>query len=88
MGMLPDRLPGYRPVADAAARAELEKRLGSASCRPSPAWPRARCSADRGQGQVRGALALPLRPGQHRLLRRCGQRACSNANWWWCSTCS
>ena len=24
MGMLPDRLPGYRPVTDAAARAELE----------------------------------------------------------------
>ena len=24
MGMLPDRFPGYRPVGDAAARAELE----------------------------------------------------------------
>jgi len=29
MGMLPDRLPGYRPVGDAAARAELESLWGA-----------------------------------------------------------
>jgi predicted molibdopterin-dependent oxidoreductase YjgC len=28
MGMIPDRLPGYRPVGDPAARAELEKLWG------------------------------------------------------------
>ena len=29
MGMIPDRLPGYRPVGDPAARAELEKLWGA-----------------------------------------------------------
>lgn len=29
VGMLPDRLPGYRPVASAAARGELERRWGT-----------------------------------------------------------
>jgi predicted molibdopterin-dependent oxidoreductase YjgC len=35
VGMLPDRLPGYRPASSAAARAELERRWGS----PPPAAP-------------------------------------------------
>jgi predicted molibdopterin-dependent oxidoreductase YjgC len=41
MGMLPDRLPGYREVASDPARAELGH-FGERSCRRSRAWPRAR----------------------------------------------
>ena len=88
MGMLPDRLPGYRPVASAAARAELERALGRAAAGRPRGWRRRALLTDRGGGKVQGALALPLRPGEHRLLRRRGQRPSSNASWWWCSICS
>ena len=52
MGLLPDRLPGYRPVASSAARAELERRWGT----PLPPRPGLAASAvlsDRGFGTVR-----------------------------------
>jgi predicted molibdopterin-dependent oxidoreductase YjgC len=51
VGMLPDRLPGYRPVTDAQARAALERRWGA----PPPATPGLSAAA------VFGAAASPLR---------------------------
>jgi predicted molibdopterin-dependent oxidoreductase YjgC len=52
MGMLPDRLPGYRKVADHAARAEMEALWGAKL--PAQAGLASRSLlADRGHGQVR-----------------------------------
>ena len=53
MGMLPDRLPGYRAVADDAARAELETVWGDEAAGQTRAWPRARSSRTAASGQVR-----------------------------------
>lgn len=52
MGLMPDRLPGYRPVADPAARGELERAWGT----PLPARPGLGAGAalgHRGRGRVR-----------------------------------
>ena len=52
MGVLPDRLPGYRPVANPSARAEVEALWGT----PLPAKPGLAARAvltDRGRGRVR-----------------------------------
>ncbi len=51
VGMLPDRLPGYRPAGSASARAELERRWGA----PLPAGPGLSAAA------VFGAAASPIR---------------------------
>ena len=87
MGMLPDRLPGYREVANDAARAELETALGNEAAGEARAGLAFAAGGSRPRPGA-GALALPLRPGQHRLLRRRGQRARSSASWWWRSICS
>ena len=55
MGMLPDRLPGYRPVADAAARAALE-----------PIW-RAKPPATPGAGAPLHLRRQPRRQDQDAL---------------------
>ena len=52
MGMLPDRLPGYRAVADAAARAEVGKIWG-ARLSDRPGLAARSLLTDRGRGQVR-----------------------------------
>jgi formate dehydrogenase (coenzyme F420) alpha subunit len=52
MGMLPDRLPGYRSVTDAAARAELETRW-RAKLPSKPGLASRSLLADRASGQVR-----------------------------------
>jgi formate dehydrogenase (coenzyme F420) alpha subunit len=52
MGVLPDRLPGYRKIADAAAGAEVEKVWG-AKLPTKPGLASRSLLADRGQGQVR-----------------------------------
>jgi formate dehydrogenase (coenzyme F420) alpha subunit len=52
MGVLPDRLPGYRKLADASARAEVEKAWG-AKLPAKPGLASRSLLADRGQGQVR-----------------------------------
>ncbi len=52
MGVLPDRLPGYRPVGDEAARANLERHWGA----PVPATPGSTAHAllaERGHGQAK-----------------------------------
>ncbi len=53
MGMLPDRLPGYRPVTDAAARDALG-RLWGARLPETPGLPGRSVLSDRGGGRVRG----------------------------------
>jgi predicted molibdopterin-dependent oxidoreductase YjgC len=52
MGVLPDRLPGYREVASDAARAELEKLWGT-KLPAKPGLASRSLLADRGGGQVR-----------------------------------
>jgi predicted molibdopterin-dependent oxidoreductase YjgC len=53
VGMVPERLPGYRAVADAAARAQLERTWGKAP--PADAGlPASAALAHRGHGRVRG----------------------------------
>ena len=52
MGMLPDRLPGYRKVASDAARAEMEV-LWGAKLSAKPGLASRSLLADRGHGQVR-----------------------------------
>jgi predicted molibdopterin-dependent oxidoreductase YjgC len=52
MGMLPDRLPGYRKVANDAARAELEALWGT-KLPAKPGLASRSLFADRGHGQVR-----------------------------------
>jgi formate dehydrogenase (coenzyme F420) alpha subunit len=52
MGVLPDRLPGYRELADASARAEVEKAWG-AKLPAKPGLASRSLLADRGKGQVR-----------------------------------
>jgi predicted molibdopterin-dependent oxidoreductase YjgC len=52
MGMLPDRLPGYRVVADAAARVDLEKVWGT-KLPANPGLASRAIFSDRGRGQVR-----------------------------------
>jgi len=52
MGVLPDRLPGYRKVADDAARAEVEKVWG-VKLPAKPGLASRSLLADRGKGQVR-----------------------------------
>ena len=52
MGVLPDRLPGYRKLADASARAEVEKAWG-ANLPATPGLASRSLLGDRGQGQVR-----------------------------------
>ena len=52
MGMLPDRLPAYRKVANAAARAELEALWGT-KLPAKPGLASRSLLADRGHGQVR-----------------------------------
>jgi formate dehydrogenase (coenzyme F420) alpha subunit len=53
MGMLPDRLPGYRPVADPKARQELGA-LWKSSLPAVPGLPASSVLTDRGQGKVKG----------------------------------
>ena len=52
MGVLPDRLPGYRKLADDAARAEVEKAWG-VKLPAKPGLASRSLLADRGHGQVR-----------------------------------
>jgi predicted molibdopterin-dependent oxidoreductase YjgC len=52
MGVLPDRLPGYRKLTDAAARAEVEKAWG-VQLPAKPGLASRSVLADRGKGQVR-----------------------------------
>jgi formate dehydrogenase (coenzyme F420) alpha subunit len=52
MGVLPDRLPGYRKVADDAARAEVEEAWG-VKLPAKPGLASRSLLADRGRGQVR-----------------------------------
>jgi predicted molibdopterin-dependent oxidoreductase YjgC len=52
MGMLPDRLPGYRQVANDSARAELEQ-VWRAKLRAKPGLASRSVFCDRGRGQVR-----------------------------------
>jgi len=52
MGMLPDRLPGYRRMGDDAARAEVEK-IWRRKLPVQPGLASRSLLADRGQGQVR-----------------------------------
>jgi predicted molibdopterin-dependent oxidoreductase YjgC len=52
VGMLPDRLPGYRPITDAAARAEVES-LWKAKLPASPGLGSRALLTDRGHGTVR-----------------------------------
>jgi len=52
MGMLPDRLPGYRPVADEAARAEMED-AWQARIPPTPGLSARAIFASRQKNQVR-----------------------------------
>ena len=52
MGVLPDRLPGYRKFTDAAARAEVEKAWG-VQLPTKPGLASRSLLADRGKGQVR-----------------------------------
>jgi predicted molibdopterin-dependent oxidoreductase YjgC len=51
MGMLPDRLPGYRPVADAAARRPFEK-LWNAALPSSPGLSSEQVLRDRGEDRI------------------------------------
>jgi predicted molibdopterin-dependent oxidoreductase YjgC len=52
MGMLPDRLPAYQPVTDAAARASLET-VWKAKLPATPGSDARSILADRGQGKVK-----------------------------------
>jgi formate dehydrogenase (coenzyme F420) alpha subunit len=52
MGVLPDRLPGYRRIADEAARAEVEK-VWRTKLPSKPGLASRSLLADRGRGQVR-----------------------------------
>jgi predicted molibdopterin-dependent oxidoreductase YjgC len=52
MGVLPDRLPGYRPVGSSAARAEVETLWGT-SLPATPGLAARSVLTDRGGGQVR-----------------------------------
>ena len=52
MGMLPDRLPGYRPVADPAARASVEQ-IWKARIPATPGLSSRAILANRGQGKVK-----------------------------------
>jgi predicted molibdopterin-dependent oxidoreductase YjgC len=52
MGMLPSRLPGYRPVAHDTARAEVE-RAWKVKLPPSPGWAAPSVLSHRGHGKVR-----------------------------------
>jgi predicted molibdopterin-dependent oxidoreductase YjgC len=52
MGVLPDRLPGYRKLTDVAARAEVEKAWG-VQLPAKPGLASRSLLADRGKGQVR-----------------------------------
>jgi predicted molibdopterin-dependent oxidoreductase YjgC len=52
MGMLPDRLPGYRPVASAFARREVENLWGCA-LPPVPGLAASSLLTNRGEGRVR-----------------------------------
>lgn len=52
LGMMPDRLPGYRAVTDAAARAELEA-LWRVRLPATPGLPARAVLGDRGGGRVR-----------------------------------
>jgi predicted molibdopterin-dependent oxidoreductase YjgC len=52
LGMMPDRLPGYRAVTDAAARAELEA-LWRVRLPATPGLPTRAVLGDRGGGRVR-----------------------------------
>jgi formate dehydrogenase (coenzyme F420) alpha subunit len=52
MGMVPDRLPGYRPVASAAARAELGARW-RARLPEKPGMAARQLLANRGEGKVK-----------------------------------
>jgi formate dehydrogenase (coenzyme F420) alpha subunit len=53
MGVLPDRLPGYRKVTDDSARAELEQ-IWRTNLPTKPGLASRSLLADRGHGQVRG----------------------------------
>lgn len=53
MGLLPDRLPGYRPVACAAARAEVE-RIWGVELPSNPGLAARSVLSDRAGGRVRG----------------------------------
>ena len=87
MGMLPDRLPGYREVASDAARAEVEKIWRNEAAGEAGAGLALALRGSRSRPGASG-LALPLRPGQHGVLWRRGQRARSSASWSWRSICS
>ncbi len=53
MGMLPDRLPGYKPVTDSAARAAIEA-VWKCRIPASPGLGARALLTDRGQGKVKG----------------------------------
>ncbi len=53
MGMLPDRLPGYRPIADAAARASFEA-VWKTKIPSGPGRDARTILSDQGQGKVKG----------------------------------
>ena len=84
MGMLPDRLPGYRALPTTGAAGRSWRQLWNTKLPAQPGLVSARHLLDeRGREQGQGPLALPLRPGQHRLLLRCAATPCSNASWSW-----
>ena len=67
MGMLPDRLPGYRPVSDDEARSACEAQWGSKlPARPGLSAHSLLASA----ASSSKGMALPLRSGRHGCFRR------------------
>jgi formate dehydrogenase (coenzyme F420) alpha subunit len=67
MGMLPDRLPGYRPVADVQARAVLDTLWGS-KIPPEPGLGARALLANRGQGKVKALWLSRYDPTNTALL--------------------
>ena len=68
MGMLPDRLPGYRLVTDDQARSALDALWKSRIATRTGAWVSRFAGAPRTR-QGQGALAVALRSHQYRAAR-------------------
>ncbi|MFI5110765.1 MAG: molybdopterin oxidoreductase family protein, partial [Terriglobales bacterium] len=67
MGMLPDRLPGYRPVADSAARAAVEA-VWKTKIPAAPGLGSRAILANRGQGKIRAVWLARCDPVNTALL--------------------